>query len=80
MPFAEIASLGCVQNATDDLLTLTTRDGERFAAPPGLAGQGLIRCPTRQGRRLRRRALQTAMTAAGSAAPPVADGLGFGTS
>lgn len=78
VPFAEIAGLSSVQNATDDLLTLTTRAGERFVLPPGLApGQGLIRLPDQAGLGAFAGALQAAMTAAGSAAPPVADGLGF---
>jgi hypothetical protein len=34
--FGEIAALSNVQNAVDDLLTLTTRDGARFVLPPGL--------------------------------------------
>ncbi len=46
VPFGKIAALSNVQNAVDDLLTLTTRDGERFVLPPGLAsGEGLIRAP-----------------------------------
>ncbi|GEP53153.1 hypothetical protein RSO01_03190 [Reyranella soli] len=78
VPFAEIAGLNSVQNATDDLLTLTTRDGERFVLPPSLApGQGLIRAPDQAGLGAFAGALQAAMTAAGSAAPPVADGLCF---
>ncbi len=36
VPFGEIAALSNVQNAVDDLLTLTTRDGARFVLPPGL--------------------------------------------
>lgn len=78
VPFAEIAGLSSVQNAADDLLTLTTRDGERFVLPPGLApGEGLIRPPDQAGLGVFVGALQAAMAAAGHAAPPVTDGLGF---
>lgn len=78
VPFAEIAGLSSVQNATDDLLTLTTRDGERFALPPALApGKGLIRVPDQAGLGVFAGALQAAMAAAGCTAPPVTDGLGF---
>jgi hypothetical protein len=78
VPFAEIAGLSSVQNATDDLLTLTTRDGERFVLPPGLApGQGLIRRPDQAGLGSFAAELQAAMTAAVGGAPPVVDGLGF---
>jgi hypothetical protein len=78
VPFAGIAALSSVQNATDDLLTMTTRDGERFALPPGLApGEGLVRRPDQEGLAAFAAQLQTAMTAAGRAAPAVAEGLGF---
>jgi hypothetical protein len=78
VPFGEIAGLSSVQNAADDLLTLASRDGERFVLPPGLAaGQGLIRAPDQAGLGAFAGQLQAAMTAAGGAAPPVADGLGF---
>ena len=50
VPFGGIAALSNVQNATDDLLAITTRDGERFLLPPGLApGPGLIRLPDQAG-------------------------------
>jgi hypothetical protein len=78
VPFTGIAALSSVQNATDDLLTMTTRDGERFALPPGLApGDGLVRRPDQKGLAAFAGQLQAAMTAAGRAAPPVAEGLGF---
>jgi hypothetical protein len=78
IPFGEIASLSSVQNAMDDLLTLTTRDGKRFVLPPGLApSEGLVRMPDQAGLGAFAGQLQAAMTAAGIAAPPVADGLGF---
>jgi hypothetical protein len=78
VPFAGIAALSSVQNATDDLLTMTTRDGERFALPPGLGpGEGLVRRPDQEGLAAFTDKLRTAMTAAGHAAPPVAEGLGF---
>jgi len=76
--FGGIAALSRVQNATDELLTITTRDSERFVLPPGLApGDGLIRLPDQAGLAALAGRLQTAMTAAGHAPPPVADGLGF---
>jgi len=78
VPFTGIAALSSVQNATDDLLTMTTGDGERFALPPGLApGDGLVRRPDQEGLAAFAGQLQAAMTAAGRAAPPVADALGF---
>ena len=76
--FGEIASLSNVQNATDDLLTLITRDGARFMLPPGLAaGDGLMRAPDQVGLSAFAGQLQAAMAAAGRAPPPVTDGLGF---
>jgi membrane protein YdbS with pleckstrin-like domain len=78
VPFTGVAALSSVQNATDDLLTMTTRDGERFALPPRLApGEGLVRRPDEEGLAAFAGQLRTAMTAAGHAAPPVAEGLGF---
>lgn len=78
VPFGGIAALSSVQNATDDLLALTTRDGERFVLPPGLSpGDGLIRHPDQMGLADFAGLLQAAMTAAVGSAPPVADGLGF---
>ena len=78
VPFDEITSLSNVQNATDDLLTLTARDGARFALAPGLApGEGLIRAPDQAGLDVFAGQLQAAMAAAGCAPPPVTDGLGF---
>lgn len=78
VPFIEIAGLSSIQNAADDLLTLSTRDGEHFVLPPGLQpGQGLIRKPDQAGLGAFAGELQAAMTAAGIAAPPVAAGLGF---
>jgi hypothetical protein len=50
VPFTGIAALSSVQNATDDLLTMTTRDGERFALPPGWPrAMGWSVGPTRKG-------------------------------
>jgi hypothetical protein len=78
VPFTGIAALSSVQNATEDLLTMTARDGERFALPPALApGKGLVRRPDQEGLAAFGDKLRTAMTAAGHAAPPVAEGLGF---
>jgi hypothetical protein len=78
VPFTGIAALSSVQNATDDLLTMTTGAGERFALPPGLApGDGLVRRPDQKGLAAFAGQLQAAMTAAGHAAPAVADALGF---
>ncbi len=65
VPFAEIAALRNVQNAADDLLALTTREGERFVLPPGLApGEGLIRRPDQEGLTGFAAQLQAAMKAA----------------
>lgn len=78
VPFGAITALSSVQNAADDLLTITTANGERFLLPPGLMpGQGLIRLPDQEGLAAFAGQLQSAMTAAGRTAPPVADGLGF---
>jgi hypothetical protein len=78
VPFGEIAALSNVQNAADDLLSLTTRDGERFVLPPGLApGEGLIRAPDQAALDAFAARLQAAIAATGAAAPPVGDGLGF---
>lgn len=78
IPFGGIAALSNVQNAADDLLALTTRVGERFVLPPGLApGKGLIRPPDQEGLTGFAAQLQTAMKAAGYAALPMTDGLGF---
>lgn len=78
VPFGEIAALSRVQNAADELLSITTSDGERFVLPPGLTtGEGLIRPPDQAGLAAFAGQLQAAMTAAGRAAPPVVDGLGF---
>lgn len=78
VPFGEIATLSQVQNAADELLTITTGAGERFVLPPGLApGDGLIRVPDQQGLTAFTGRLQEAMIAAGRPAPPVVDGLGF---
>jgi hypothetical protein len=71
VPFGGIAALSNVQNGAEEVLALTTRDGERFALPPGRApsgGQDLASFAAR---------LQAAITAAGGVAPPVTDGLGF---
>ncbi len=76
--FGAIAALSSVQNAADELLTITTSDGERFVLPPGLApGKGLIRLPDQEGLAAFTGRLQAAMTAAGRASPPVVEGLGF---
>lgn len=76
--FGDIATLSNVQNGAEDLLALTTRNGERFMLPPGLApGEGLIRKPDQQGLTDLAQQLQGAMSAAGRQPPPVIDGLGF---
>lgn len=78
VPFRVIAALSRVQNAADELLTIITRDGERFVLPPSLVpGDGLIRVPDQAGLTAFADQLQAAMTSAGRAAPPVVDGLGF---
>lgn len=78
VPFGGIASLSNVQNGTDELLALTTRDGERFLLPPVRErGAGPVPKPDQQGLAAFAARLQAAMTAAGGVAPPVTDGLGF---
>jgi hypothetical protein len=69
VPFDQIATLSNVSNGGDDLLALTTRDGEHFVLPP-------VR-PDREGLASFAGRLQAAMRAAGVVAPPVTDGLGF---
>ena len=70
--YGEVASLSNVSDGSGALLALTTRGGEHFVLPPARTArpdeQGLASFATR---------LQAAMTAAGVAAPPVTDGLGF---
>ena len=78
VPFGSIAALNLVQNSTDELLTITTSDGERFALPPGLSpGTGLIRLPNQKQLGAFAEALRTSMAAAGYVAPPVSEGIGF---
>jgi hypothetical protein len=78
VPFGSITGLSLVQNSADELLTLTTCDGERFALPPGLLpGTGLIRQPGQARLGAFADGLRTAMVAAGYAAPPVVEGMGF---
>lgn len=78
VPFGSIASLSLVQNSADELLTITTCDDERFALPPGLLpGTGLIRQPDQAQLGAFADSLRTAMDAAGYAAPPVVEGMGF---
>lgn len=74
VPFGEITSLSNVQNGADELLALTTRDGERFVLPP-VRTQGAR--PDQEGLAAFAIRLQAAMGAAGVVAPPVTDGLGF---
>ena len=67
-----------MQNASDELLALTTSTGERFVLPPGLMpGKELIRMPDQAGLAAFAGRLQVAMANAGRAAPPVVEGLGF---
>ena len=78
VPFGAITSLSRVQNAADELLAISTDSGERFLLPPGLAaGDKLIRPPDQAGLEAFAVRLQAAVAAAGRAAPPVVDGLGF---
>lgn len=78
VPFGSIASLSLVQNSADELLTITTGNGERFALPPRLLpGKGLIRQPDQAQLGAFADGLRTAMVAAGYAAPPVVEGMGF---
>jgi hypothetical protein len=76
--FSAIAGLSSLQNTSDDVLALTTRDGERFLLSPAVPpGDKLIRAPDQTGLAAFAARLQAAMAAAGHVAPPVADGLGF---
>lgn len=75
VPFDQIAALSNAPNGADEVLALTTRDGERFVLPParlpvdgGTDQKGLAAFAA---------GLQTAMKAEGIAPPPVTDGLGF---
>jgi len=78
VPFGDIAKLSLVQNSTDELLTITTCDGERFALPPGLIpGNGLIRQPDQAQLGTFADCLRSAIVAAGCVAPPVVEGMGF---
>jgi hypothetical protein len=76
LPFAAIAALNQVPNGADELLALTSRDGERFVLAPR-RGDGPRRKPDQQGLAAFAAQLQAAMAAAGAVAPPVTDGLGF---
>ena len=76
--FGEIAMLNNVSNGPDELLTLTTRDGERFVLPPvRIPGVGPVPRPDQEGLAAFAAELQAAMAAAGTVVPPVTDGLGF---
>lgn len=73
VPFGSITSLSLVQNSADELLTVTTCNGERFALPPGLLpGTGLIRQPDQAQLGVFADGLRTAMVAP---APPAIAGL-----
>lgn len=78
VPLDQIASLSNVSNGGDELLAITTRDGERFVLPPvRTRGDGPGRQPDQEGLAGFAARLQAAMSAAGGVAPPVTDGLGF---
>jgi hypothetical protein len=80
IPYAAIAGLFRVQNMREELLELLARDGRRFRIAPGLLpGEGPkgIRYPDQAGLAAFAEAMRGAAAAAGSALPPVADGLGF---
>lgn len=72
VPFDRIAALSNAPNGADEVLALTTRDGERFVLPPRRD-----RMPDQAGLAAFASQLQAAMAKAGSVAPPVTDGLGF---
>jgi len=78
VPFGGIAGLSLVQNSADELLTITTSNGDRFVLPPGLLpGKGLIRLPDQAHLVAFADRLRAAMVAAGYAAPPMREGMGF---
>jgi hypothetical protein len=76
VPFDRIASLSNAPNGADEVLVLTTHEGECFALPPRRD-----RTPDRTADQKALAAfaaeLQAAMMTAGVAAPLVSDGLGF---
>jgi hypothetical protein len=75
VPFGAVAALS--SDGMDEL-ALTTRDGRRFVLPPGRAPRGgPVRKLDQKELSTFAARLQAAMTAAGSIAPPVTDGLGF---
>jgi hypothetical protein len=78
VPFGEIATLDNVSNGPDELLALTSRDGERFVlAPVRKRRDGPVPWPDQEELAAFATRLQAAMTAAGAVAPTVTDGLGF---
>ncbi|MCW5734248.1 MAG: hypothetical protein KIS73_08985 [Enhydrobacter sp.] len=78
VPFGDIASLSLVQNSADELLAITTGNGERFVLPPVLRpGKGLIRWPDQMQLDAFAATLRAAMAAAGHEPPPVVEGMGF---
>lgn len=78
VPFSDIASLSNVSGGAEELLALTTRDGERFVLPAvRTRGAGPRPMPDQEGLASFAARLQAAMAAAGSVVPPVTDGLGF---
>jgi hypothetical protein len=78
VPFGQITSLNNVSGGAEELLALTTRDGERFVLPAvRTRGAGRRPMPDQEGLASFAARLQAAMAAAGNVAPAVTDGLGF---
>jgi hypothetical protein len=75
--FDQIASLSTAPNGADVVLALTARDGERYVLVPERTAAGAGRGPDQKGLAAFAERLRAAMIAAGTAAPPVSDGLGF---
>ncbi|MCW5734247.1 MAG: hypothetical protein KIS73_08980 [Enhydrobacter sp.] len=75
VPFSEIVGFSLVQNMTEEMLTIATRDGDTFVLPA--PGKGLIPVPDKAQLGAFANGLRAAMAAAGVEAPPVVEGMGF---
>lgn len=78
VPFAEIGALGSLQSVAMPSLTLTTRDGERFVLPAGVAPKsGRYIQPDQTALAYFTDLLRTTMTNAGYVVPPTTEEMGF---